>query len=480
MSTTDESRLRDRYRDANQSHVFTYYDTLDASDRESLLDQLASIQVEDLSDLFQRATTTSGSSDQQNTIEPFGGEGVGSNDDQALAQKCSEIGLAAIGRGEVAALVLAGGQGTRLGFDGPKGMYDIGLPSHSSLFQMIAERLVKLKQLATVADGKSSSLPFYVMTSPMNHEATKAFFSEHKFFGLGEDNVVLFEQGMLPCFTPEGKVIMETPSKVAMSPDGNGGIYPSLKKSGALEKMEKRGVKYLHVFSIDNALAKPADPAFVGFCVDKGADCGNKSTLKSHAHEKVGVVALRNGRPCVVEYSEISHEMAERTNAATGRLEFGAGNICNHFYTLDFLRDKVLPQMNHLFHVAQKKIPYYNDEEKATVKPDSNNGIKLETFIFDVFPLSERFVVWEVERSEEFAPVKNAPGSPSDSPDTARSMITGLSKQWLQSVGTQLQESNGNKDDPCEISPLLSYAGEDLDRFRGQTIQVPFHLQNSS
>uniref|UniRef100_A0A7S2YGQ1 UDP-N-acetylglucosamine diphosphorylase n=1 Tax=Entomoneis paludosa TaxID=265537 RepID=A0A7S2YGQ1_9STRA len=309
------------------------------------------------------------------------------------------------------------------------------------------------------------------MTSPINHKATAAYFEEKDYFGLGKANVFFFEQGMLPCVTEEGKIIMETAGKVSMAPDGNGGIYPSLLSSGALDDMEKsRGTKYLHVFSIDNALVKPADPGFLGFCLEQGADCGNKSTWKSHAHEKVGVVALRAGEPCVVEYSEITQEMAERTDDQ-GRLVFGAGNICNHFYTLDFLRNTVLPNMGNLYHIAKKKIPYFDGQ--TTVKPDSNNGIKLETFIFDVFPLSKNFCVWEVERSQEFAPVKNGPGSPSDSPDTARSMISNMCQTWLTAAGATIA-----KEGVCEISPLVSYGGEGLESYQGQTVELPCHLSS--
>mmetsp|Transcript_6115 Transcript_6115/g.7910 ORF Transcript_6115/g.7910 Transcript_6115/m.7910 type:complete len:480 (+) Transcript_6115:27-1466(+) len=476
---SDEKSLKDRYEKAGQKHIFDHFETLKSDDRESLLKQLASIQVEHLGDLLRLAQAggDSGAEDGSNSIEPFIGENVGSFTDVILNEKCNEKGLEAIGRGEVAALVLAGGQGTRLGFDGPKGMYDIGLPSHKSLFQLMAERISKLKKLAASKVGiqaKDCSLPFYIMTSPINHDATKQYFLDTNFFGLGEENVFLFQQGMLPCLTKEGKIIMETASTVSMAPDGNGGIYPSLLGSGALDDMEKsRGIKYLHVFSIDNALVKPADPGFLGFCIDKGADCGNKSTWKSHAHEKVGVVALRGGKPCVVEYSEITQEMAERTDAQ-GRLAFGAGNICNHFYTIEFLRKKVLPNMGNMYHIAQKKIPYYDATKQATVKPDSNNGIKLETFIFDVFSLSESFAVWEVERSQEFAPVKNAQGSSSDSPDTARTLISCLCKSWLTAAGAEI--SSASDEDICEISPLLSFGGEGLEQYKGGTIQVPCHL----
>jgi UDP-N-acetylglucosamine/UDP-N-acetylgalactosamine diphosphorylase len=193
----------------------------------------------------------------------------------------------------------------------------------------------------------------------------------------------------------------------------NGGIYPSLKNAGMIDDMTSRGTKYIHVFSIDNALTKIADPIFIGHCVSKEADCGNKVVWKTGPHEKVGVLAEKAGKACIVEYSEITAEMAELTDA-NGRLVFGAGNICNHFYTLDFLREKVIPNLGNLYHVARKKISYYDVTSQSTVEPKTNNGIKLESFIFDIFPFSERMAVLDTVRDQEFAPVKNAPGSPSD------------------------------------------------------------------
>jgi UDP-N-acetylglucosamine/UDP-N-acetylgalactosamine diphosphorylase len=374
--------------------------------------------------------------------------------------------MKAIENGQVASLVLAGGQGTRLGFSGPKGCLDIGLPSGRTLFELMALRICKLQLLT------NGIIPFYIMTSPLNHEETLSFFERKKYFGLEPGNVFFFQQGMLPCLTEEGKIIMESAGKVAMAPDGNGGIYPSLVASGALDDMTNRGVQYLHVFSIDNALVKPADPKFIGYCIDQKADCGNKVVWKVDAHEKVGVVAERSGRPCIVEYSEITREMAEKTDSS-GRLVFGAGNICNHFYTIDFVKNKILPNMGSLYHIANKKIPYYDEVTNKTITPDSNNGIKLETFIFDVFPLSERMAVLDVEREEEFAPVKNKAGSPSDSPDTARSMISALAKKWVRDAGGIL---TGELDAICEISPLTSYAGENLEFLQDKEVACPFHI----
>lgn len=247
--------------------------------------------------------------------------------------------------------------------------------------------------------------------------------------------------------------------------------------------MTERGVRYLHVFSIDNALTKIADPSFIGYCIAKDADCGNKSVWKANPHEKVGVIAEKGGKPCVVEYSEITTEMAERTDE-DGRLLFGAANICSHFYTLDFLRDVVVPNLDNLYHVARKKIPYYDDASEQTIKPDSNNGIKLESFIFDIFPLSERMAVYSGRREDEFAPVKNAPGSPADSPDTARAYLSQQALSWVVKAGgilKQSQASSGSKveedDGICEVSPLTSYGGEGLEELvSGKDIECPFSL----
>jgi UDP-N-acetylglucosamine/UDP-N-acetylgalactosamine diphosphorylase len=506
---------RSRFEAAGQGHVFDHCnEKLSAEEQRAFLRELATIPVETLPSLLLKASSTS-TDGGDNIIRPFSGTVAHSPTTAAVATTATttdaqisstaegtkilnshhqRVGLRAIAQGHVAALVLAGGQGTRLGFDGPKGLYDIGLPSHRSLFELIALRLKKLSQLASTCinncgDGSGSSsreqsVPFYIMTSPLNHEETFLYFQSKDNFGLGEENVFFFRQGMLPCLTEEGKIILEGAGRVAMAPDGNGGIYPSLQASGALQNMLDRGIRYLHVFSIDNALVKPADPVFVGYCIDQKADCGNKVVWKSNPHEKVGVIAERNGRPCIVEYSEISKEMAEQTDA-DGRLVYGAGNICNHFYTVTFLRDTILPNMGNLYHVAHKKIPYYDAALDKTVTPESNNGIKLETFIFDVFPLAQNMAVMDVEREEEFAPVKNEPGSHCDSPDTARTMMSELAKRWVRAAGGTLLAGGDDDDDDaptknslvCEISPLTSYSGEGLEALvKGREISCPFLL----
>jgi len=382
-------------------------------------------------------------------------------------------GFAAVGRGEVAACILAGGQGTRLGFDGPKGCYDIGLPSKKTLFQLCVERIIRVTAIAKEQGGAAARVPFLVMTSPINDAETKAFFAERNFFGLPKDDVWFFAQGTLPCLTTEGKIIMESAGVVATAPDGNGGLYPALQSSGCLARMQEQGVKYLHVFSVDNALCRPADPRFVGYCISRDADCGNKCVWKASPDEKVGVVAKRDGKSGVVEYSELD---VERKNLrdSSGRLVFGAGNICNHFFTVAFLVDVVIPNISTFFHLAHKKIPYAA-EDGRTVKPDANNGIKLEAFVFDVFPLSSRMAIIETRREEEFAPVKNAPGSPTDSPDTARAMVSALARRWLIEAGLQVPEDEATI---VEVSPLVSFAGEGIkERMQGQGTVAPVHLE---
>mmetsp|Transcript_14285 Transcript_14285/g.30504 ORF Transcript_14285/g.30504 Transcript_14285/m.30504 type:complete len:484 (+) Transcript_14285:74-1525(+) len=463
-----------------QSHILAHLsdDSISKDVKLAFLQSIDEIPLETLAASLQGALDeeamlkSGGGSSDDDIIEPFTGETASTTTTDATQldalKEAHAIGMKAAAAGEVAALLLAGGQGTRLGYNGPKGMYDIGLPSHSTLFQFMAQRIKKLGLLS--GKGKKA-VPFYIMTSPLNHEATVQYFTEHDNFGI---DVHFFPQGTLPSLTPEGKMILETPTSLAVAPDGNGGIYPAMVKHGILNDMKSRGIKYIHAFGVDNALVKPADPTFVGYCISKSADCGNKVLWKTSPDEKVGVVATKGGKPCIVEYSDISKEMSERRAEDDGRLVFGAGNICNHFYTLDFMENVIVPNLGNMYHVARKKIPYYDDVAKETVKPTSNNGIKLESFIFDVFPLSKSMAVLDVARSEEFAPVKNPPGTDSDSPDTARRLFSDVAKEWVKRAGATL---TGDVDsDMCEVGPMTSYNGEGLEGMRGATVDCPFSI----
>ena len=272
--------------------------------------------------------------------------------------------------------------------------------------------------------------------------------------------------GTLPCLTTDGKVILETPSRVAVAPNGNGGLYAAIRSGpkSVLDDLEKRQIQYIHAYCVDNCLVRVADPVFLGYCIQKQSDCAAKVVPKAYPTEKVGVIALRDKKYSVVEYSEISTEQAERRDPKTGELAFRAGNIANHFYTLDFLRRVETFDDNLAHHIARKKIPYTDFETKQLVKPSEPNGMKLELFIFDVFPFTEHFAVLEVARNEEFSPLKNAPGTGWDDAGTSRRDLLAQHKRFLEAAGAIVADGV-----EIEISPLVSYAGEGLESVKGKT-----------
>jgi UDP-N-acetylglucosamine/UDP-N-acetylgalactosamine diphosphorylase len=269
----------------------------------------------------------------------------------------------------------------------------------------------------------------------------------------------------------DGKVLLENPSRVAVAPDGNGGLYAATraplssdKSHTVLSDLARRKISYVHAYCVDNCLVRVADPVFIGYCISKLADCAAKVVPKSSPTESVGVVAVRDHKYGVVEYSEISKEQAERRDPETGELVFRAGNIANHFYTTSFLNEVESFEGELAFHIARKKIPHVNLETGEIVKPTKPNGMKLEMFVFDVFPYTKRFAVLEVARKDEFSPLKNASGTGSDDPDTSRRDLLTQHRRFLEQAGATLQEGVD-----IEVSPRLSYAGEGLGCVKGKT-----------
>ncbi|KIL71538.1 hypothetical protein M378DRAFT_155130 [Amanita muscaria Koide BX008] len=470
--------VRKRYEAAGQDHLFKLWDTISEEERAHLVAQLEALDIERVNRIYKKAMVAENEAANpaavSEPIEPLPKEATEAVGSPEQDEQWRSVGLDAISRGQVGVLLLAGGQGTRLGSSAPKGCYDIGLPSHKSLFQYQAERIARLQIIAAKEFGKPADaviIPWYVMTSGPTRRETEEFFKKNAFFGLDPKNVIFFEQGTLPCLTLEGKVILETPSRIAVAPDGNGGLYAATrsplsssdKSHTVLSDLKRRNILYVHAYCVDNCLVRVADPVFLGYSIQKQADCAAKVVPKAHPTESVGVVARRGSKYSVVEYSEISKEQAERRDPLTGELAFRAGNIANHFYTATFL-DRVESFEEELaFHVARKKIPHVDLESGKSVKPTKPNGIKLEMFVFDVFPFTEHFAVLEVERKEEFSPLKNAPGTSSDNPETSCRDLLAQHKRYLERAGATVGE-----DVAIEISPLVSYFGEGLESVKGK------------
>ena len=322
-----------------------------------------------------------------------------------------EVGLEAIRAGKVGAILLAGGQGTRLGFDKAKGMFNIGETKELYIFEQLVRNLQK------VTGEAGCFVPLYVMTSEKNDAQTREFFAEHDFFGYDRNYVKFFVQAMAPACDFDGNFLIEAEDSLAMSPNGNGGWFESLMRAGLDADIKEKGVEWLNVFAVDNVLQQIADPVFVGATILSQCVSGAKVVRKADPHERVGALCLEDGRPSIIEYYELTDEMAEATNE-NGSLLYGFGVILNYLFRVDKLMEcqsKKLP-----LHVVEKKVPYV-DLEGNTVKPTEPNAYKFETLILDMIYMMDDCLSFEVEREKEFAPVKNATGV--DSVDTARALL---------------------------------------------------------
>lgn len=457
------NELKERYTKAKQDQVFAFYDTLNDSEKAALYQQLSSFDPEYINTITDNALNppTTDDAGKESGVEPLPESATASILDSKPEdiEKWYQIGLDLIAQNKVAVVLMAGGQGTRLGSSDPKGCFNIGLPSNKPLFQIQAERILRIQTLASNnAKDKKVVVPWYVMTSGPTRGPTETFFQENNYFGLEKENVYIFEQGVLPCISNEGKILLESKGRVAVAPDGNGGIYSALHKSNIVKDMKNRGIEHIHAYCVDNCLVKVADPVFIGFSTSKDVDIATKVVRKRDATEPVGLIVLKNGRPDVVEYSEIDKETAEAKDPKhPDVLKFRAANIVNHYYSFRFLQTVSEWATSLPHHVARKKIPYVDTEKGETIKPEKPNGIKLEQFVFDVFPMIklDKFACMEVKREDEFSPLKNARGKGVDDPDTSRRDVMQQGLRWVQAVGATAD--SGSDKDGVEVSALYSY-----------------------
>jgi UDP-N-acetylglucosamine/UDP-N-acetylgalactosamine diphosphorylase len=444
--------LIEKFQRAGQGQVFAFFDQCSREQQEQLLQEAREIDLDEIASLTQTLLS-------KNAAVGVNLEGLapapfekrpehGGNPADWLTAKAT--GQAALRAGRVAAFTVAGGQGTRLGYDGPKGTFPVTPLKQKPLFQVFAEKIL--------AAGKRYGKPlhWFIMTSHANHAATESFFQEHSFFGLDPARVHFFRQGRMPAVNFEGKILLDTKCSIALSPDGHGGSLRALQRSGSLDLMQREGIDTLSYFQVDNPLVRCIDPAFIGWHLARKSEMSSKTVTKAYAEEKVGHFCVQNGKLVVVEYSDLPIEMQRETDPH-GQLRYIAGSIAIHILDRDFVRRMAsggegvaLP-----FHRADKKIPTV-DANGTPTKPEKPNGVKFEMFVFDAVPFARNPIVIETLRKDDFSPVKNADGV--DSPKTCRDDQLRQFARWLKANGASVEvDETGLPPATIEVSPLFGY-----------------------
>lgn len=445
--------LRKSFEDAGQGHVFKYFDSLDAESKATLLAQLEMVDLDELDRLNKTLVfaqnAKAGIDFAKLTPAPYTPCPADKANDPEWA-KAKKVGEDAIGAGKLAAFVVAGGQGTRLGFNAPKGLYKVTPVRGKSLFQVFAEKILSASKKYGV------SIPWIVMTSHINNKATVEFFEQNNYFGLDKNDVIFFKQGLMPAVDLNGKIILEEKGKIAMTPDGHGGCLRGMVRNGVVAELKKRGIECVSYFQVDNPLVDIIDPYFVGFHLLGKSQMSSKMIAKAYPLEKVGHFCMLDGKLTVVEYSDLPAEYQQQTDA-DGKLKFIAGSVAIHILDVDFVETLGSSQREEdrlPFHRANKKIPYI-DANGETVKPEKPNGVKFEMFVFDALPMAKNPVIIEGLRADEFSPVKNAEGL--DSPQTCKNHQKAQWARWLKSAGEKIDtDADGIPQIDIEISPLFA------------------------
>ncbi|MCG3137947.1 MAG: putative uridylyltransferase [Phycisphaerae bacterium] len=435
-----------------QLHLLKYWADLSAPQQEELLADIQQTDWVVIADQARKSPTGESPLNAARFSEPPVCTCSTENEPASLYAEELKIGEDLLRAGKVAALTVAGGQGTRLGFSGPKGTFPISPVKNKTLFALFAE------YLAAINYRYGCSLRWYIMTSPENHHDTRTFFEQHHYFGLQRERVCFFQQGTLPALDMHGRVLMAERHRLAMSPDGHGGTLRALRAAGGLEQLHQENVEYLSYFQIDNPMLQLIDPIFIGLVARRQSEFGSKVMRKAHDFERVGVFVKNNDHITVIEYSDLPAHLATERKS-TGERLFDFANVAAHVFTVSFaqrLSEHADPS-GLPWHRAVKKIPYWDIEQNRKVFPPQPNAIKLEQFIFDAIPLAKNPLLFEIRREEEFAPVKNAEGI--DSPATAKAFMIGKWRRWLAQAGKTLPEIQR-----VEISPIFALDPQELQR----------------
>ncbi|WP_459554994.1 UTP--glucose-1-phosphate uridylyltransferase [Lacunimicrobium album] len=438
-------------RQHKQERLLAYLDKLAPPARQHLAADIANVDFALMERLYGKTTPVAGEDTPQakaaraTALEDVVRQPASTDDEQAW-QSAHQQGLELLKAGKVAAVLVAGGQGTRLGFPHPKGMFPIGPVSNVTLFQIFFEQIKARSAQAGVV------IPYYIMTSDATHEDTEKFLEEHNYFGLDRGTVRLFKQGTMPAVdAATGQLLVGDDDLLVRSPDGHGGILNALAKNGIFDQLAERGIEYLYYHQVDNPTGILCEPALLGFHAMRRSDMTTKVAAKRSADEKMGVLALVDGKTEIIEYSDMPTDVAEKLDSR-GNLMFWAGNMAVHVFNVDFLRRITFGETQLPYHTAHKKVPFKSAEGEVQ-SPKAPNAYKFERFIFDALPLAHKTLVVEADRKREFNPVKNAEGN--DSPATSKEALINLHRSWLQQAGVSVPA-----DCVVEISPLFALDAE--------------------
>jgi UDP-N-acetylglucosamine/UDP-N-acetylgalactosamine diphosphorylase len=448
----------------NQQHLLRFWDEISDSGRQQLAAQIERIDFDLIDSLYRGDVDQPDWAELARRAEPP--PAVRLSDRGApdaptplgfTPNQARQRGAEALQSGEVGVLLTAGGQGSRLGFDKPKSLYPIGPISHASLVQ------IHIEKVRATAKRYGRPVPLYLMTSPVTHDDTVEFLNANNRFGLAEDDLIVFCQGTMPAVDAKtGQLLLEAKDSLFLSPDGHGGTVAALEKSGAIEHMRRRGIKHLSYLQVDNPLAPICDPELVGCHLLADSELTSLAVAKTSPHDKLGNFVMIDGRLNVIEYSDFPDDVAERQDAAGG-LAFWAGSVAIHIFDVAFLQRSLQLKDSLPFHVAHKKAEYI-DEAGKLVEPKEPNALKFERFIFDLLPHAKRPIVIEYAEEESFAPLKNAPGAPKDTPEYVQRFMLAQHRRWLEAAGATVGPGVS-----VEVSPLAALDAQDLmKRFNGE------------
>lgn len=450
-----------------QEGVLRWWDEISDREREALADQVRGLDLPLTGSLARRACEGERQEASTGPLSPPAITSLAGMDRRRIAE-VREAGEEAIRAGRVACFMVAGGQATRLGIDAPKGTFPITPVREKTLYRLHAEKILAASRRYGV------QIPWLILTSDATESGTREAFARDGWYGLAEGQVTFLCQGSLPAFDTSGRIVMRSRSEIFLSPDGHGGALKALWRSGSIERLDGHGVRVLSYFQVDNPLAPPLDPLFIGLHVVEGAEVSSKVVEKTDPDEKVGAFAIRDGRQCVVEYSELP-ERDRTARDESGRLLYRGGSIAIHAWSLSFIERLRSEGRSLLYHPARKVVPCA-DEARRPITPRSTNGIKFESFIFDAIPMAKKGVVVEVRREDEFQPVKSAAGR--DTPEEARAALSRLHARWLDPVTPVPRDEAGDPLHPVEISPLYALDAGELRKKapRGLEVRGPLYL----